>query len=1254
MTSEERTSTSAAPMRAGGRATEAGMSFQAAVATWFAVHILARQPVGLRFGINNEAIPETIRLETGSDLDDIEIIQSDGGELHIQCKTRATISTSLNSPLNKTIYQLVEWITNTQTNGKLLDLTHDAAILGVRIDAPRNLDHLESGCRAFDLGGDWATTLTQRNKEEQNALRVFEENANNAWKTINGNKPNNRDLVNSANLFHIERFSMDEGDSDWREASQLLGRSLFGGETAGDAPLRDLIGIMRDLIGSGSPANRIGLLRNLRRLGHQDIGAPGYESDVARLKAVTAAELERLAVHTELPLGQGIPIKREISAPLTDSIQTDSLLVVGEPGAGKTGALIHAAQAIAVTGGTIIFLSVDQYPGVAIMADLTSELQLSHSIIDALSAVPGAGPKFLFIDALDAARGGPSEGVFSTLIENAQKYLPDEWNVVASIRTFDLKNGRRFSQAFSGVPADNVYSEAELSAVRHFLIPHLSETDLKLAGSASPELAALLESAQPCLTELLHNVFNLSLAAQLLTNTIDPVTFGTISTQSELIDAYEDFRLNTTQLQRAAGETAAMILKQRRLSVRKVTIRNDQLDAVLQTGILKESGDLVSFAHHILFDHITSRFHLSWDNPKDLLNELSGDTSTALLLAPAIRFAVERLWHIDKNGHPLIWQLATDLFSDSKIDPLLGVATLRVIVENIEDESDIGSLLEHIAENPTKPELETLFKSFSRYAAIEIEAPQTPSPQYMIAWARLAEALISTKVPALIGPTHVLLHALFDHGDLDDNVLLEIFGVAARIMLKQAWAALPAMETTRINAIRFVGKSYASNPAESRALLDPILQEPHFSQYADKEASWLAEQIIPIAQIDPDFTIEIYRTLFTKTITDDATSWLGTNPSRILPLSSNRRQDYEHCHWQLGKSIIKVLEISAEIGTRALIDALIGQSSTKYYTDISTPILVNIGTDTIELRGTPIELTFWNEEEDEGINQDHDLLHNYAQFLRKCNSIDFATSVSAASRQYATPSVWRRIFGIGSNRVDIAGDLLWPLIEHPDFLMTSGISREVAGFITSAWPSRTREERIRFETMTLDNIELSANEGDLHQWHYIMGHILAPIPEDILEMDATRTLRHELETKGLLTQNDEPDLDDIHTYVDYVRDELQRAGIIVTTNPYLEILAASDTLYTHIGQTPTTSSAHKLAGLWKESLELIALIDLHPGLHELVYRSAWGHISNAIERMASSENYSPGLNNLPDLTELFIVLERLSSNQYPAQIESKS
>ena len=40
-----------APMRAGGRATEAGMSFQAEVGTWLAANMVADQAVGRAFGL---------------------------------------------------------------------------------------------------------------------------------------------------------------------------------------------------------------------------------------------------------------------------------------------------------------------------------------------------------------------------------------------------------------------------------------------------------------------------------------------------------------------------------------------------------------------------------------------------------------------------------------------------------------------------------------------------------------------------------------------------------------------------------------------------------------------------------------------------------------------------------------------------------------------------------------------------------------------------------------------------------------------------------------------------------------------------------------------------------------------------------------------------------------------------------------------------------------------------------------------------
>ena len=725
-------------MHAGGRATEAGMAFQAAAGTWFAVHILARLPVGARFGINNQALPVALRLETGDALDDIEVTQSDGGAVHVQCKTSANLGTGSKAPLVKTLGQLVRWVADTKSGAGLPDLNRNVAVLAVRADAARTLGDLEAGCRAFDLGGAWPSTKAQRNQAQQAALRAFETIVTPTWMSHRGAVPAENDLVDLARIFRIARFSIDEGDGDWREASRLLGRSLFGSEADGDSPLRDLRGIVRGLIGSGAPADRAGLLRGLRRRGREDVGAPNYEADIARLRAETAAELARLDIHNRLPLGRGISIDRESDGPLANAIEAGSLLVVGEPGAGKTGALVNAATEAKNAGHTVLFMSVDRYPGV-------------------LEAMPGAGRKIFIIDALDAARGGPAETVFAWLIEEVRRRLELDWTVVASIRTFDLKNGRRFREAFNGALADAAYAEAGLSAVRHFLVPRLSPADLAVAGAASPELAGLLASAPPRLADLLRNVFNLSLAAQLLADGTDPAAFQAIRTQSGLIDAYEDVRLDTTGLQQAAAAAVSAMAGRRRLSVRKVAIAHADVDAVIQRGVLAESGDLVSFAHHVLFDHVAGRFRLAWDDPDALIAQLAGDTSTALLLSPALRFAVERMWRSDDPSRPLSWRLITGIFSATSVDPVLGNVALRIAVENVANENDITELAARVAAAPADLVLARLLARFAQFAAMDIGAAKSVGALQAIAWARLSQALVAAGERALVGPARVLL-----------------------------------------------------------------------------------------------------------------------------------------------------------------------------------------------------------------------------------------------------------------------------------------------------------------------------------------------------------------------------------------------------------------------------------------------------------------------------------------------------------------
>jgi hypothetical protein len=239
------------------------------------------------------------------------------------------------------------------------------AVLTVAADAPRTLDALEGGCRGFDLGGHWSAAKAGRWKEERDALDLCDAHARTALASMSATTRTDDDLVMMARVFCVSRFSVKEGEDNWREASRLLGERLYGSETAGDAPLRDLKGIIRGMIGSGVPADRTGLLRELRRLGHNDVGAADYAADLGRLPEAADADLDRLARHARLPISGGIPIARVSDGPLGAAVYSGSLIVIGEPDAGKTGALVALAEARRAAGDTVVFLSVDRFPGVA-------------------------------------------------------------------------------------------------------------------------------------------------------------------------------------------------------------------------------------------------------------------------------------------------------------------------------------------------------------------------------------------------------------------------------------------------------------------------------------------------------------------------------------------------------------------------------------------------------------------------------------------------------------------------------------------------------------------------------------------------------------------------------------------------------------------------------------------------------------------------------------------------------------------------
>ncbi|MBS0981479.1 hypothetical protein [Acetobacter thailandicus] len=189
----------------------------------------------------------------------------------------------------------------------------------------------------------------------------------------------------------------------------------------------------------------------------------------------------------------------------------------------------------------------------------------------------------------------------------------------------------------------------------------------------------------------------------MLADGASPDSIRTVATQSDLIDAYEDHRLVGTALHQAAAATVGAMVSRRRLAVRKVVVGHDQLDAVIQTGVLTDTGDLVSFAHHVLFDHV------------------AGDSSIALMLAPALRFAIERLWRQDANDKAQVWRLVADIYADAAVDPVLANVALRTAIERVATPVDVAGLVTLIAARPNDEALATMLSRLARFVGLAVD-----------------------------------------------------------------------------------------------------------------------------------------------------------------------------------------------------------------------------------------------------------------------------------------------------------------------------------------------------------------------------------------------------------------------------------------------------------------------------------------------------------------------------------------------------
>lgn len=710
----------------GGAATHSGTEYQNRVAAWIAVRILAEQAATTPWDFAANTTLDFLRCETLEPVDDLLVGLSNAGHVFLQAKHTISLGATADSEFASVIdqfvnqYQAHPTLNRQPSWNRPLDENLDRLVLAtssrssarVRQVLPTILNRIRM------LAPNQPIDSSAVSEEEQDVLAIFQAHVTRSWMTIKGTGPTTEEICKTASLIRVQTLDVDEGESQEREAKDLLRHSVLKNLADADLAWSKIVAACATFAADRTGATRLELQRSLVAAGIDIQAVSSYRADIEKLKALSANGLRALSGLAEIKLSptHTLKIARESTTELFHAAISGSLVVVGQPGAGKSGALHDLARLLDSYGDVLIF-TVDQFEAGS-LSFLRNEVGCVHEIVDILSNWPGTKPAFLIIDALDAARTEAGAKTFRDLIGSILAG-GSRWHVISSIRKFDLRYSVSLKGLFPGTPPSH-FQDQEFRTIRHIEIPILSDGEIAEVSRQSHELETVFDGASPALRQLLQIPFNLRLVAELLHGGAAVNSLTPIRTQTELLERYWQERVIGADRQGDAREsvlnkaTTEMVQK-RTLRIDRLVVAADPsasviLHQILSAQILIEwqpspegtpDRYVLAYAHHVLFDYAASRL-LFRGTLNGLVAWLENEPDLILAVRPSLLFHYQYLWGLEANRRRF-WECVFAFFKSSRIPasgkivgPLVAaqfigsVADFRLLMDELRNEQSIN------------------------------------------------------------------------------------------------------------------------------------------------------------------------------------------------------------------------------------------------------------------------------------------------------------------------------------------------------------------------------------------------------------------------------------------------------------------------------------------------------------------------------------------------------------------------------------
>ncbi len=1097
--------TSSRGISGGGAAAAGGIGFQAQLGALFGLQLLAQVPVDYVLELG-AAVPVWIRFETEAPVDDILVATSKGGFIAVQAKTTVNLSSGPDGGLAKTIQQFIRhWLVCRDGQGeqlwdRCLDPSKDRLVLAVGPTAPASIRvDLPAALRSYSQPSPSAMTQGQ-----QKALEVFEICMREAWGNTTAEPWSPTVLQSVAQLVRVMTF-----DPAGAYANVMEG--LAGTATTTDQA-RPLITALTQISQRWMTERSGGDLPTLRQaVMHAQVqlsAPPRFEDDIRKLREHSAQIAADLRPYEQIERTEGvIRITRECQAAALAAAQDGSLLLIGEPGAGKS-AVINALARELRNHGDVVELAVDRY-SVQDLVGLKNELNLEHDLVKVLEAWDGPSGGWLVVDALDATRGGQGEGAFRTLIERVLA-LKGRWKVIASIWTFDLRMGVRFRELFAGRPANPDYQDAAFPTVRHLVVPHWSEDEFEQVLNQAPELRTALDGTPTKLQQLALVPFNTRLIGELLRTGMGAAALRDLANQAGLLRLYWEHRV--TPLGSRADACLRLVVEtmvnSRALRTQTHVIAAtspDALDALLLKGVLAkvENERFIQFRHHLLFDYAASRLLMDVDGLVSGEEQYLKAQTLGLMLAPAMGFLLQELWGAQPD-HERYWIAVERMVGNPEGDPILRSVAGRLSAELPENAADTHAIAKHVADGrDTAP---TALWHVVSALALRLEDHPNVS---LIPWVSLAGKL-AANVERVSFPLRTLLYLLINTARPSQTG--EAVGLAARALLQFVFDH-PESRIDAAQVIPAVVATYATAPSESRGLLERIFEPQRADAHNWEDVPALCREISKLTDADPDFAATVYSRTYTGTVKDDITTSMGGR-SQILSLTSNSRQDYRMALFSLCEFFPTFLKNHPPAATRAFVESVDHYIRREHKLAECEVITRTIAGRTVRLETDLSHI--WARDPDDTYGQDCDAL--IAKFLPAFVALP-ESDARLVAEQMLTSSpwalTWSRLFVAAVRRNDSLIDLLWPIAADEAWLTNIDTQKDAIDLVAHGYGRRSMTEREALETsvttfaMEAYTAPEAARERLIQRLYSIIGHdrlvtesaraILATTPAELVE-----------------------------------------------------------------------------------------------------------------------------------------------------------